>query len=534
MTTSMSPTATSHDADLVHAVLAGNRDAFGQIVSRYQSLICSLAYSATGSLVQSEDLAQETFVAAWKQLPGLREPEKLRSWLCGIARNLINNSLRKQGREPSHAAESLDEISANRSPEPLPVERMISNEEQAILWRSLERIPETYREPLVLFYREHQSVEAVAEKLELSQDTVHQRLSRGRKLLAEEVAAFVEGALSRTNPGKTFTLGVMALLPLTLATSAKAATLGAAAKTATAAKTASLLGLGSVLLNVFGVFIGPWIGYRAAMATATSDAHRQAVKKFHFGMFWRIGLGIVVLGLFNWAMFALFFQSHPALVAVTVSLALFAYACETTVFCIRQVKILRQLMTENQPQVHALQAQFGWEYRSKRELLGLPFVHVRMRTTDGPRGAVKAWIAVGGSAIGGLFAFGGIAVAPIALGGVAVGIISWGGLALGIITIAGMSIGVWADGGLAVGWQAFGGCAFAWNAAMGGYAAAHEFALGGVAHAAQFNNELAKQFIHDSRFFRIAEALSRYMGLMNLIWIAPLLLWWRKATKRKA
>jgi len=80
-----------NDADLVAASLSGNRDAFGQIVARYQSLVCSLAYSATGSLSQSEDLAQDTFVTAWKRLRDLREPEKLRAWLCGIARNLINN-----------------------------------------------------------------------------------------------------------------------------------------------------------------------------------------------------------------------------------------------------------------------------------------------------------------------------------------------------------------------------------------------------------------------------------------------------------
>ena len=61
-------TAANNDAELVAASLSGNRDAFGQIVSRYQSLICSLAYSATGSLGTSEDLAQETFITAWKRL----------------------------------------------------------------------------------------------------------------------------------------------------------------------------------------------------------------------------------------------------------------------------------------------------------------------------------------------------------------------------------------------------------------------------------------------------------------------------------
>ena len=77
----------------------------------------------------------------------------------------------------------------------------ISQEEEAILWRSLERIPETYREPLILFYREHESVERVAQVLELSEEAVRQRLSRGRKMLHEEVAAFVEGALRPDRAG---------------------------------------------------------------------------------------------------------------------------------------------------------------------------------------------------------------------------------------------------------------------------------------------------------------------------------------------
>src|SRR5450631_3776237 len=195
MTTTIMSAAVNNDAELVHGTLAGNRDAFGQIVTRYQSLICSLAYSATGSLGQSEDLAQETFITAWKHLGHLRERDKLRAWLCGIARNRINNFLRREGREPIRNAEPLENVSESHSPEPLPIEQTISNEEQAILWRSLERIPEIYREPLVLFYREHQSVEVVAEKLELTEDNVKQRLSRGRKLLHEQVLAFVEDAL---------------------------------------------------------------------------------------------------------------------------------------------------------------------------------------------------------------------------------------------------------------------------------------------------------------------------------------------------
>src|SRR3982750_459503 len=91
--------ATFDDAELVTRSRSGDLDAFGELVARYQSLVCSLAYSATGSLPQSEDLAQDIFVTAWRQLGSLREPAKLRSWLCGIARNLIHNWQRKESRQ---------------------------------------------------------------------------------------------------------------------------------------------------------------------------------------------------------------------------------------------------------------------------------------------------------------------------------------------------------------------------------------------------------------------------------------------------
>src|SRR5271154_4346364 len=118
-----------NDADLVAQSLAGSREAFGRIVARHQSLICALTYSATGDLNQSEDLAQETFLTAWKELGKVREPAKLRSWLCQIARNLTFDALKQQGREPSHAAEPLDAMHESPAPEPLPIEQAMSNEE---------------------------------------------------------------------------------------------------------------------------------------------------------------------------------------------------------------------------------------------------------------------------------------------------------------------------------------------------------------------------------------------------------------------
>ena len=72
----------SPDAELVAESRRGNREAFGQIVRRYQGMVAGVTYSVCGDLHRSEDLAQETFIAAWKSLAEINEPEKLSPWLC--------------------------------------------------------------------------------------------------------------------------------------------------------------------------------------------------------------------------------------------------------------------------------------------------------------------------------------------------------------------------------------------------------------------------------------------------------------------
>jgi zinc protease len=70
-----------------------------------------------------------------------------------------------------------------------------------------------YRDPLILFYRNGDSTAEVADALELSEETVRQRLSRGRGMLNERVARLVETGLRRSNPAKAFTIAVLAALP---------------------------------------------------------------------------------------------------------------------------------------------------------------------------------------------------------------------------------------------------------------------------------------------------------------------------------
>ena len=95
------------DTELVGAAAAGDAQAFGEIVTRYQSLVCAIAYSGTGDHALSEELAQDTFVAAWKGLRELREAAKLKAWLAGIVRNLVKGAHRSRARartEPLAAA----------------------------------------------------------------------------------------------------------------------------------------------------------------------------------------------------------------------------------------------------------------------------------------------------------------------------------------------------------------------------------------------------------------------------------------------
>jgi RNA polymerase sigma factor (sigma-70 family) len=292
------------DAELVARTLAGDRDAFNRIVSRYQILICSLAYSRIGHLGHSEDVAQETFITAWKRLRLLRQPDKLRAWLCGIVHNRAKQCLRHEGRLPLRDAEPLETVADLPACEALPSEQTISHEEQAILWRSLEKIPELYREPLILFYREHRSIENVAAELDLSEDAVKQRLSRGRKLLQEGIEDFVEKTLRQTTPARAFSNAVLAALPLAGAP-ATVMSAGAAGKGTLAAKTL----LGVFLLPFVGIFTGfgaQWLMFQG------KGSH---VTKLRLVLTWMVVVGFALGGNvgvrlaarhFNWSDVVLF------------------------------------------------------------------------------------------------------------------------------------------------------------------------------------------------------------------------------------
>ncbi len=230
-------TAESQDvASLLKASLQGSTQAFEVIVGRYQSLVCTITYSATGSVEKSEELAQETFLRAWKSLDQLRDPAKFRGWLCSIARSTVQNWFRSRRQDVVGKAAPLDCAAEKASEETGPVEAAMTKEQQAVVAHALARIPELLREPLILFYREQKSVREVAEQLGVSENAARQRISRGRSMLREQVADIVETTIARTKPGRAFTTAVIAAVA---ATAAKTATTAAAATGAAAILTGS-------------------------------------------------------------------------------------------------------------------------------------------------------------------------------------------------------------------------------------------------------------------------------------------------------
>jgi len=486
------------DATLVAASLGGDYEAYAQIVSRYQRLLCSLAYSATGQLSQSEDLAQETFIEAWRKLDRLREPEKLRSWLCGILRFKISHLRRAEGTEPVRRADSLEEAAELSSADRPIADQAVQKEEQALLWSALERVPETFREPLILYYREHQSVEHVAAALDLSEDAVKQRLSRGRKILQEQVLAFVEGALSRTTPGKLFTLAVIAALP-PLSPHAKAAGVAtAAAKGAAMAKSMSVAGIIAALSGV----INAALTLRANLDQARTPRERRFMVKVTLSAFlgaWTF-LGVIYAGMAaarHWPAQGITFAALSQITVIAVAIA----APWLLLWAMRSQRRLRTRERREHPEFfqHSID-QIGstaGAYKSDAKLFGIPLVHVRFATPDEGEPPVVGWFAGGDRAIGLIAAWGGLAVAPFSVGAVSCGIIALGSISFGLL-----SIGTVALGGLCIGCAVIGIRAYAWLSALGwqtaqggGFSIARAGAEGPLAFAPHANDATARALL---------------------------------------
>jgi RNA polymerase sigma-70 factor, ECF subfamily len=178
------------DAQLVARSLAQDQEAFGQLIDRHAAVIVNLGYRMVGNRTEAEDLAQETFLAAYKALSTFRADSKFSTWLYRIATNKCKDWLRVkrpgQGQYDLDADESLDlYVTEDRTPEVLLSRQQVAQE----LEQAIQRLPPLYREAFVLKHVEGLSYEEMEDILGVSGDTLKMRVYKGRVQLSRELTA---------------------------------------------------------------------------------------------------------------------------------------------------------------------------------------------------------------------------------------------------------------------------------------------------------------------------------------------------------
>ena len=181
------------EAKLVARCLNQDQDAFGQLVERYATVIVNLAYRMVGDRTEAEDLAQETFVAAFKALPTFRAESKFSTWLYRIAANKCKDWLRVK--RPGQGVQDVDveEVFDDRVVEERTPERLLSQQQVAArLDQAIQRLPPLYREAFVLKHVEGLSYEEMQEIVGVNADTLKMRVYKGRVQLSRDLAELKE------------------------------------------------------------------------------------------------------------------------------------------------------------------------------------------------------------------------------------------------------------------------------------------------------------------------------------------------------
>lgn len=176
------------DEEAVVRTLGGDPEAFAVLVRRYQGLVFRLLARLTGSAQEAEDLAQEVFLQAYRQLPYLRAPGAFRPWLLRAARNRAIDharAARSSRRVPVGAMISPSGGGEGARGEDDPAEDAIRAEEVAVVREAVARLPLADREVIHLKYVEGLTVSDIARVLGLGPRTVETRLYRARRRLGD-------------------------------------------------------------------------------------------------------------------------------------------------------------------------------------------------------------------------------------------------------------------------------------------------------------------------------------------------------------
>jgi RNA polymerase sigma-70 factor (ECF subfamily) len=172
---------------IVLRILGGERDSYALLVNAYQGAIFNLAYRMTGSRQDADDLAQETFIRAFRSLRHFDPEKRFFTWLYTIGLNLIRNHLKKRGRamarETAERRDSKLEIRDESGTE----QELIRSQELHRLEEALQKLPVDLREAVVLRFYQDLSFEEIAAITNASLSAAKMRVYRGVERVKESM-----------------------------------------------------------------------------------------------------------------------------------------------------------------------------------------------------------------------------------------------------------------------------------------------------------------------------------------------------------
>jgi RNA polymerase sigma-70 factor (ECF subfamily) len=179
------------DEELVARSIGGDADSFNELILRWERPIYALAYRTIGREEDARDVCQETFLRAFRALPGFRGQAKFSSWLYRIALNLCRDWIRKQRRAPVvQMPEDVDLLEMAAAAEPSEtIEDLVARKD---LTRAVERVmaqlPEEQRTAIVLKEYHGLTFQEIADLAGCPLSTVKTRLYQGLSVLRRELA----------------------------------------------------------------------------------------------------------------------------------------------------------------------------------------------------------------------------------------------------------------------------------------------------------------------------------------------------------
>jgi len=184
-------TLMNSSADLVARACRGDQEAFRLIFERYSRPVISFIYDLVGNRELAEELTQETFVRAFRNLRTLRVETKLSTWLFGIAKNVARESLRTRARDNDHVDLEDQSVLDLRDSEPVPVDRLLGKELNELIRRSLALLDEDKRLVFTLKVFQQCSYEEIAEITGFSIAKLKTDLHRARSEMRRRIRPYV-------------------------------------------------------------------------------------------------------------------------------------------------------------------------------------------------------------------------------------------------------------------------------------------------------------------------------------------------------